>query len=82
VPDQARSGGRGVLGDEDTAAALLERKVDTLVLTRNFLSDRPDRSDHMVDTAFEQRADVEEISGSGAERLDEEAGGVGALLRW
>ncbi|HKK93737.1 MAG TPA: hypothetical protein VJ925_09890 [Longimicrobiales bacterium] len=82
VLDQARSGGKGVLGDEDTAAALLERKVDTLVLTRNFLSEHPDRSDHMVGTAFEQRADVEEVSGPGAERLDEEAGGVGALLRW
>jgi len=80
--DRARSGGKGVLGEEETARALLERKVDTLVLSRTFLSGRPDRSDHMVGTAFEQRADVEEISGPGAERLDEEAGGAGALLRW
>lgn len=80
--DRARSGGKGVLGDEDTAAALLERRVDTLVLSRAFLNESRDRADHMVGTAFEQRADVEEVSGPGAERLDEEAGGVGALLRW
>jgi hypothetical protein len=82
VLDRARSGGRGVLGDEDTARALLERKVDTLVLSRTFLNHRPDRADHMVGTAFDQRADVEEVSGAGATRLDEEAGGVAALLRW
>ncbi len=82
VLDRARSGGRGVLGDEDTADALVERKVDTLVLSRTFLNERRDRADRMVGTAFEQRAAVEEVSGSGAERLDEEAGGVAALLRW
>jgi hypothetical protein len=80
--DRARSGGRCVLGDEDTARALVERKVGTLILSRTFLHDSHDRADHMVGTAFEQRADVEEVSGPGAIHLDEEAGGVAALLRW
>lgn len=82
VLDRARSGGKGVLGQDDTVRALLERKVGTLVLSRTFLSEHADRADHMVGTAFEQSADVEEVSGSGAERLDEEAGGAAALLRW
>jgi hypothetical protein len=80
--DRALSGGKGVFGGEDTVRALLERKVDTLVLSRSFLNENPDRADHMVGTAFEQSADVEEVSGPGAERLDEEAGGAAALLRW
>jgi hypothetical protein len=82
VIDRAKSGGRGVLEDEGTAKALLERRVDLLVLTRTFIAEAGDRADHMVGTAFEQGSEVEEISGEGAERLDEEGGGVGALLRW
>jgi len=80
--DRARSGGRGVLGDEETATALLEGRVDTLVLTRDFREARAERADHMVGTGFERRASLEEVSGPGAEVLDEAAGGVGALLRW
>lgn len=81
VVDRAKSGGRGVLGDEETAKALLEHRVDLLVLTREFVAEAGDRADHMVGTAFEQGAAVEELSGKGAEVLDAE-GGVGAFLRW
>lgn len=82
VVDLARSGGRGVLGEEGTAQALRERRVETLVLSRSFIAREPDRADHLVGTAFEQGAEVEELSGPGADRLDAEGGGVGARLRW
>lgn len=82
VVDLARSGGKGVLGDRETAKALLERRVETLVLSRTFIRDNPDRADHLLGTAFEQGAEVEEVSGVGAERLDQEGKGVGGRLRW
>jgi len=82
VVERAQSGGRGVLGDEATATALLERRVERLVLTRDFVTERGTRADHMVGTAFEQGTMVEEISGEGADLLDSEGGGVGAQLRW
>ncbi len=82
IVDLARSGGKGVLGDHSTAKALRERRVDTLVLTRSFIRGKPDRADHLVGTAFEQGAEVEEVSGEGADRLDLEGEGVGARLRW
>jgi len=82
VVDRAKSGARGVLGDEGTAKALLEQRVDLLVLSRTFVSQSGTRADHMVGTAFEQGAAVEEISGEGADLLDAEGDGVGAQLRW
>lgn len=82
IVDLARSGGKGVLGDHHTAKALVERRVETLALTRNFIRAHPDRADHLVGTAFEQGAEVEELSGPGADRLDQEGDGVGARLRW
>jgi hypothetical protein len=82
IVNLARSGGRGVLGDHHTAKALLERRVETLVLTRNFIRANPDRADHLLGTAFEQGAEVEELSGPGADTLDREGDGVGARLRW
>jgi len=80
--DRTRSGGKGVLGDEETAAALLEGRADTLVLSRSFRQEHAERADHMVGTAFDRGASLEEVSGPGAELLDDEGHGVGAILRW
>ncbi len=82
VVDMARSGGKGVLGRDETVAALREMRVDTLLLSRSFLRDDPELADRAVGTALAQDADVEEVSGPGAETLDLEAGGVGARLRY
>lgn len=82
VVDLARSGGKGVLGPDDTVVALKEMRVDTLLLSRNFLRDDPELADRAVGTALAQDAEVEEVSGPGAETLDLEAGGMGARLRY
>jgi len=82
VVDQARSGGRSVLGEEGTIQMLLEHRVDTLLLSRSFVQNQPERADHLVGTAFGQGAEVEELSGEGAQRLDVEGDGVAARLRW
>jgi len=82
VVDQTRANGRGCLGREATEKALLERRVDTLLLARTFIDEHQDFADHCVGTAFEQHADVEEVSGEADERLVEEGGGIGARLRY
>lgn len=82
VVDQARANGLGCLGREATERALRERRVDTLILARSFIDGNPDFADHCIGTAFEQHADVEEVSGEAGERLAGEGGGIGARLRY
>lgn len=82
VIDQARAGGKGTLGVSPTEEALRGARVDTLLLTRGFRLRHPDLADHFVGTAFEQGAAVEELSGENADRLDDEAEGVAARLRY
>lgn len=80
--DLARAGGRGVLGEEGVVQALLDKRVETLFISRDFVQQRGERADHLVGTAFGQGAEVEELSGEGGQRLDVEGDGVGARLRW
>lgn len=80
--DEARSGGRGCLGRKETEQALREMRVHTLFLSRSFIASAPDFADHCVGTAFAQGADIEELSGASADRLDEAGGGLGARLRF
>jgi len=82
VVDAALSNGRGCLGPEETERALRERRVDTLLLGRGFIEVRPDFADRCVGTAFEQHADVEEVSGDAEDVLAENGGGIGARLRY
>jgi len=82
VFDLARSGGKGALGIPACEDALRGARVETLLITRSFRERHPDRADHYVGTAFEQGALVEELSGAHAGRLDDEAEGVAARLRY
>ncbi|MEQ9401933.1 MAG: hypothetical protein RJQ04_22385 [Longimicrobiales bacterium] len=82
VFDQARSGGKGALGRDATIEALRERRVDTLLLSRDFVSEDPDLADRCVGTAFAQGAGVEEVGGAQGSRLTQEAEGVAARLRF
>ncbi|MEJ2541352.1 MAG: hypothetical protein P8188_15520 [Gemmatimonadota bacterium] len=82
VLDAARSGGNGACGLEETERALLEMRVDTLLLSRDFVWDRSDYADRCVGTAFAQGANVVEVGGPAGERLQEEAGGMAARLRY
>lgn len=82
VLDAARSKGRGCTGRKDTGQALGDRRVETLLLSRAFILDDADAADQCVSTALEQDADVEELSGEAAERLDRECEGIAAELRY
>jgi hypothetical protein len=82
VVDRARSGGRAVLGREGTERALREMRVETLLLSAAFVRGSPDFADHCAGAALLQQAEVEEVGGAGGARLDDEAGGIGARLRY
>lgn len=82
VVDRARSGGRAVLGPDETAKALREMRVETLLLSTAFMRSNPDFADRSAGTALLQQAAVEEVAGPGGERLDAEAGGMAARLRY
>lgn len=78
----ARSGGDACLGEAETERALVEARVDTLLIADSFRRNDPDRADHFEGAAFEHGARVIEVSRKVAERLQSEGGGVGALLRY
>jgi hypothetical protein len=82
VVDQARSGGRGALGPDSVEKALREGRVDTLLISRNFIRANPDYADHLVGAAFQHHGEVEELSSDGADRLDSEGEGLAARLRY
>jgi len=82
VTDLARSGGRGCLGRPATTRSLDERRVEVLLLSRTLNEQEPETADYFVGTAFEQGAEVEEMKGAAADRLDREGQGVGARLRF
>ncbi|MDX1495057.1 MAG: hypothetical protein R3253_13395 [Longimicrobiales bacterium] len=80
--EEARSDGNACLGEEETERALVEARVDTLVIASSFREARPDRADHFEGAAFEHGAKVIEVARDVAARLQREGGGVGALLRY
>lgn len=82
VIDQAKSGGRGLLGSEAVEGAIESGQVDTLLLSRTFVRTNPTAADRLVGAALEMSSHVEELSLQGADRLDNEAGGVAARLRY
>ena len=82
VIDHAASGGKGIIGPEMTLRALREGAVQHLFVTERFVREHPDDSEELVRAAFDHGAQVEQASGDAAHRLDSEAGGVGARLRY
>lgn len=74
--------GTACLGDEDTERVLLERRVETLVVSDALRQREPERVDHFHGAAFEQDAEVVEVAHGPAAALEERGGGVGALLRY
>jgi hypothetical protein len=80
--DQLGSSGQGMLGVEGVREALREHAVRRLYLTGTTLGYHPLEAEALVRAAFEEGAEIEYLSGSAATRLDEQGGGVGALLRF
>ena len=82
LADLARSGGRGSLGRPAAAKVLEERRAGVLFVTRDAIESDPEQAERWVVAAFDQDAEVEEVVGAAAERLNREGDGVAAQLRY
>jgi len=82
VVELARAGGRGCLGRQETERALVERRIEVLLISRRLAEEESAFADHCVGAAFEQDAEAEELKGAAADRLESEGGGIGARLRF
>lgn len=81
IVEQAEAGSLGVLGPTATERALELSTVRTLLLSERFLHEHAETAAEVVRRAFQQDAEVEELSGPAAERLDA-LGGIAARLRF
>lgn len=79
--DLAASKGLGVVGLDDTRHALDQSEVRELFVTRRFIEAHSADAEKVIHAALEQDADIEEVSGAAAERLDP-LGGMIAGLRF
>lgn len=79
--DREAASGRGVSGYQRTREALAEHAGDTLFMTGRFIGEHAAEAEELARLAFAEAADLEYVSAAAAERLDQ-AGGVGALLRF
>lgn len=70
------------VGADATRQALEMHAVRELLLSHEFVRAHGDEADAAVRAALDQGAAVEEVSGPAAERLDGEAGGIAAQLRF
>lgn len=82
VLDGAGANGRGAAGIAGTRGAMDAGALQRLFVTLRFLDRHPAESEELIRQALARRASVEVVSGEGAERLDAEGEGVGALLRY
>jgi stalled ribosome rescue protein Dom34 len=74
--------GRGVLQLPQTLQMLREKSVERLIFTDGLVREHPDDAEAAIRLALEQGADIELVSGEGADRLDTEAHGIAAALRF
>lgn len=80
--ERSGAGGLATTGAQDTARALEQGAVEALFVSHRLLQRRPDRSEALLHAAIAQDAEVEDVSGVAAARLDAECGGVCARLRF
>ena len=78
----AAAKGRGCTGIRDTESALEEQRVEALLLSDRFVRADLDRAERCVTAAFDQKAAVVYADEPAAARLDGEAGGIAARLRY
>jgi hypothetical protein len=77
VIELAKSGGRGALGHADVIQALVEQRVETLLLT--YPPENTDIANSLKLQAFKADTEIELVHGDPAEKLEGE-GGVAAKL--
>ena len=79
---RAGGGDHATLGPKATDVHLEHGAVSTLLLSRDFLVREPHDAEHLVRLAIQTGAGIEEVGGDPGARLDREADGVGAGLRF
>lgn len=82
ILERSCEGGRGASGVPAVQRALNAGAVDLLVVSPNFLNRSDIDVEEMVRTALARGADIEVLSGSASEELDECSAGVAARLRF
>jgi hypothetical protein len=78
----AGAGGKGTVGVVPTLSALREHAVQTLYFSKRLMETYPDLAESLVRLALQQSAEIEQLSGSAAEKLDAEFDGIAARLRF
>lgn len=81
VADTLAFSGHGAVGRLATTRALDELRVQRLYFTHRFLDALGAEAEYAVRAALRQGADVEEVSGEAADRLND-YGGIAATLRY
>jgi hypothetical protein len=79
---KAGGGDHAALGPKATEVHLEHGAVSTLLLSRDFLVREPRDAERLVRLAIQTGSGIEEVGGDPGARLDREAGGVGAGLRF
>ena len=79
---EAGGGSHAALGPTATEVHLEHGAVSTLLLSRDFLVREPLDAERLVRLAIQTGAGIEEVGGDPGARLDHEADGVGAGLRF
>jgi peptide subunit release factor 1 (eRF1) len=78
----AGAGGKGAVGVVPTLNALKDRSVQSLFFSTRLMETYPDLAESLVRLALQQGAEIEQVSGVAAEKLDNEFDGVAARLRF
>jgi hypothetical protein len=81
IVDRGEATGLGALGPAATRRTLDESRARDLYVTHRYLADHAAEAEAAVRSALDQAAQVEEVSGVAAERLDAH-GGMAARLRY
>lgn len=81
IGDENAAHGLGALGPDQTRKALSQACVRELYFTQRYAAEHPDEAEDAVRAALDQDAQVEEVGGSAADRLNGR-GGIAAALRF
>ncbi len=82
ILERSCDGGRGASGVPAVQRALQASAVDLLVVSQDFLNRTDIDVEEMVRAALARGAEIEVLSGTASEELDERTGGVAARLRF
>jgi hypothetical protein len=82
IVDRAVGRGRAVVGHEATVGALATGAAREVLATPRFLDERPEDAEAVALDVLTHGSRLVEVRGDASERLDAEAGGIAAALRF